>query len=721
MKIPEVDRCLLAVVSALVLSLSLFAPLQIFLNNTIESSQGFPLLFLIFLLISFVLIAVLYGIGRTVLRSMVLAMATFLSVVAFLESRIFFVLAEHLPFAGESIDWAKFAGLSRLELIAIAGVAILIRWVRRRQDAMYSIALFILLFHTAGFLYACGLQFDGIQRSAQNLPQTSSYFKDFYRLSRQRNVLHIVLDHAQGALFYEILLANWDRYSPVLEGFTVFPQAAGRYPGTYPSVSFYMTGRGPEPETDMVTALPFSHDHVRHALREHSIVNTLAGYGFQTFGFQAAVLYCEGAYTGCTARDLRAARPVKGMAAETAYTMATLLDVALFQSTPIVIRRLVYNHERWFLRQVLETKPSHSGILDLFLEKLVVDKRSGSYNYFHLAGGHPPIQFDENCQYVGIKEWNRENTRAQLSCDLLQLTRLAQKLQQLGIYDQTMIIVHGDHGSQWRTSLMNSLTGSIVSPEVIGSANPVLLVKPPRALGPLQFSAAPVSLGDLPATINDALVLGGDFPGVPMFRLEETAERERDYIWFEPTPEVFQEQALTMVKRFRIRGDLFNQYNWIPPDLSAWIEPPSTLSMDQENFSAFAQGFSTLEHHSRPVRWVDGKLARVYLSFPTDGPAQLAFECYVPPSIRSQSVRVAVNGSFVAMLEGRDLTASLRHVFPLPDDVPRRKVNVVEFTMAKAVRFETDVRHLSVLFASVGLEPQDPSSSGRFSRAGPAQ
>ena len=621
--IRRVDWRAIAIVSAFVLQVCFFTPLQVFLNNVSEFSADFAQLLLLFLLVSSGLIAVLYLAAGKLSSQIFLAAVTFLSVVAFIESRIFFGLAGHQPFDGDMIDWKPLSALSNVELAAILALALLFAVFRRRQELFYSVSLFILLFHSFGFLHATITRWDGIQQSARSVQDASPYFSDFYRLSRERNVIHIVPDHTQSSLVYEILTSDRARYEGVFDGFTLFTHAAGRYPSTSPSVLFYMTGRGPNPDMDVVASLPFTHEYIRKTLKEHSIVNTLAASGFKTFASLHNSLWTEGEYTAYMARNPFEGLPLKEAEGNTSSTFRKLLDVSLFQMTPIPVRRHIYNDEQWLLSRLFVKTHSISGVLDLFIEKLTTDERPGSYNYFHHAGGHPPIQFNENCNYVGPQKWNHENTRAQVTCTLLQLERLVQKLKQLGIYDQTMIIMNGDHGSQWRTPLMSTLTGDIVPPQVMSSANPVVLVKPLRIRGHLRFSRAPVSIGDVPTTISDALGLDGQFPGISMFQLSETAVREREYLWYKPRPEIFTEQALPLTSRYRIRGDIFNQYDWIPPYRNNLEEAPdnleeapAALTMDHPRFSRFTLGFSTLGGQERPARWVEGALARAYLSFP---------------------------------------------------------------------------------------------------------
>ena len=706
--IRRLDWRVIAIVSAFVSQVFFFAPLHVFLNNIVEFSVDFTHLLFLLLFVSSGLIAVLYLAAGRLPSQIFLAAVTFLSVVAFIEFSVLFGLAGHRPFDGTVVDWEALSMLLNIEIAVILGLAILIAVFRQRQELFYAVSVFILLFHGIGFLHTTVSKLGPIRQSARSVRHASLYYGDFHRLSRKRNVIHIVADSTQGALVYDILTSDVDRYSGVFDGFTLFTHASGRYPNTYPSVSFYMTGRAPDPGRDMVPSQPYTWDYVETMLREYSIVSTLADNGFRTFGYQFGNLYCAGMYTACTGGRIFDGLPIKsGAMANTISAALELLDVALFRVAPLVLRRHIYNGEQWFLSRLAIEPRAYSGILDLFIDKITTDDRPGSYNYFHHPGGHPPLQFDGRCNYVETRRPNYDNSRAQVSCFLSQLEHLIQKLKQLGVYDQTLIIVHADHGSPWPSPSIPfpSQVGTVIPGELMAIANPVIFVKPLRTRGHLKVSSAPVSIGDVPATINDAFTLSGEFPGIPLFQLDENAERERKYFSYDFLSRVSIFQALPNMRRYRIRGNLFNQYDWIVPNLSDVGESPSGLPMNHDNFRSFAVGFGGLETHGRPMRWVVGKLARVYLSFPTAGRAQLVFDTYVPPSITGQSMEVSINGRALAKWGGQELVGSKKRAILLPDDLPREKVNTIDFTMSKTVKFETDTRHLSVLFAYVGLEP----------------
>ncbi len=231
---------------------------------------------------------------------------------------------------------------------------------------------------------------------------------------------------------------------------------------------------------------------------------------------------------------------------------------------------------------------------------------------------------------------------------------------------------------------------------MVGTSSSLVLIKPIGARGPLRFSAAEATTGDIPATIADGLGLAGRFPGQSMFRLDGS-QRERQYLMYDDAERVWGMQSLPNLRRYRVRGDLFDARAWTEPAMSDVGDSPSALRMDENDFRSHAFGFGSLESQSRPSRWVTGTEARVFLSFPDGGKAQLALRAYVPPSIPGQSVKVSLNGHLLGELESRALASGMRLVMPVPDAVPRKKVNTIELQMAKAVKVPGDKRELAMV------------------------
>jgi hypothetical protein len=165
-------------------------------------------------------------------------------------------------------------------------------------------------------------------------------------------------------------------------------------------------------------------------------------------------------------------------------------------------------------------------------------------------------------------------------------------------------------------------------------------------------------------------------------------------------------QALSNLKRYRIRGNVFNERDWVLPDMESVAESPSQFKMDHAEFLVYSRGFSLLEQHRTPVRWVDGTSARVFLSPPGLGSISLVFESYVPPSISGQWMEISIDGRVIAKLDEEALKGN-RHTVSIPDDLLPAEEFDLEFKMAKTMSTPQDPRQLSVLFSYIGLEPEE--------------
>jgi hypothetical protein len=701
------DGSIILIVSALVLQVFFFAPLQVLLKNFGEFSVVFLGVFLVFLAMSVALIVVAYLLLRVLKFPFLAAILTFLSTVVFLESRFLLSLAQHQPFDGKSIDWQAIQWLSHIELgvIAAVGIGFMVLYKQTRFFSMLS--LFILIFVAGGFASTLFWNTAVVLDERQVETTESRYFDQFQLLSSQRNVIHIVPDQTQGAMVHDILTSDDGHYSEVFDGFTFFTQATGQYQGTYPSVLYYMTGEAPEPEADLTLSQPYTWDYIAETLEQHSIVSVLSDNGFNTFGFQFHPgLFCKGPYTACigTHDEVFAGVAVNSSERRFKLTIMKALDIALFQSTPIVLRQQVYDDGKWFVRKLDRSVPTHSGILETFSKNLRVVDGPDSYNYFHHAGAHAPLLFDKDCQYVGVQEINRENQQGQVRCTLSQLENMIRALKKEGVYDQTMIVINGDHGTPWLPPSYPGNSGLRISETMIGMSSTLLMIKPPQSTGPLVYSEKAVTIGDIPHTIAGVLGIDNDFSGIQMFSDQPAAGRERHYFSYDDSAKAHDLQALPNMTRYRIQGDVFDENDWVLPNNSMSSNSFSQIRMDDPEFSSHAEGFSILELHSVPSRWVDGKQARVFLEAPGEGSMALVFDCFVPAGIDAQWIEVSVAGRLIGRLE-EEVLQKARHVMPLPDDIPRTELIEIQFKMGKSRQFGEDLRQLSVMFSYIGLEP----------------
>ncbi len=706
MKKPLVDFEALIAAALLPLLTLLFIPLRIFVANTIEFPVELPDVALPLIVVSLLSMALLYGICRFGFwaRWMVLVPG----LLVFLESAVLFHLAGHRPFNGQLIDWSRLAWLSRLEMAALTVALVLALWVARlpnRNRVFHTAALFALLFQAVALASAAATRLSAADFTRKPSDSQSRYFEAFSRLSRRANVIEIVTDHTQGSLVYEILQADLARYQRSLPGFTLFAQTSGMFPGTYPAVPFLMTGVAPDLGDHVAQEVPFTHEHIQEILNQRSIVQDLKRAGFATYGAQVSTLYCSDGYDLCVGASVfDGSAPRLDHYQQIRSALLRLADLTLFRIAPIRWREEVYNKEQWLLRDHPEEARSLSGTLDYFVDHITAQNDSpGTFNFFHHQGGHPPIQFDGDCQFVGTRKWTKESTRGQLRCALTQLERLVAKLQEKGLYDQTMILMLGDHGSQWPTPMMTSMVTGI-APRVVTSANPLLLVKPPRARGPLTFSLAPAAQGDVPATIAAAFGLDrAPDGGRSVFDLKEDEGRERRYLFFLPDAGIFTSQTIPDVEPFLIHGNLFNPYNWTPPIRANVEDPPTRLELKEESALRFAQGVGRVEEGG--WRWVEGRLARVYLAAPPRGRWRLAISCSAPRQLGKQSLTVRFNGRQVARFDRARLPEKADWLrVDLPSDLEVKPANVIELALGQSFQPPEGKREYSLRLRAVALE-----------------
>lgn len=699
----------LLIVSAFVLQVFFFTPIHVISQNVGEFPVPFVNILAVHLALALALILVVFLVVRILELHILTAALTFFSLVAFLESWLFYRFAAHQPLSEEIVDWQELQGLSSIELAVALVAAVVLVVFRKRIQLLARLSLSILVLLIFGFAYDTVSKIDELFPEQQTTVENSPYLDNFYRLSSERNVIHIVPDQAQGAMLNDILSTDYENYGRVFDGFTSFTQAVGGFESSYPAMVFNMSGESPDPVFDLIREQPFTMDYIEEVLRERSILTVLAQNSFKMFGFQFnPEVFCKGPYTACSGsqEQVFTGVPLNDPRWRLAVAVVTSWDLALFRMTPLKLRALIHDDGRWFAKKMAAFGSSRSGVIEVFTKRLQVEDSPGTYNYFHHAGARPPLLFDRNCKLVGSRAVNSYTQGEQLRCMLKQLGEMIGVLKQAGVYDQTMIVINGGLGTKGFAESVKARTGNGVSPSLMGKASTLLLIKPPGANGPLAFSDKPATVGDVPATIMNGLGLKSGFPGEVLFGRDLAAARERDYFTDESSDKVPALQTLPNLSRYRIQGNVFDERAWVLPVTAGEGRYLSQLRVDHPEFATHSEGFGALEQHRVPVRWVDGDQARVFLSPPLSGPVNLEFDSYVPSEITGQSMEIRVNGTKVVTLDQMALSEN-QHRVPLPAILPREQLLEIEFTMKKTMFTGDDMRQLSVLFSYIGLVSSD--------------
>jgi hypothetical protein len=469
---------------------------------------------------------------------------------------------------GRGIDWAKNAWHGWADGALWAGLLVLSALFSRK---VYRIAFWGSAAVTAVLLASLlitSLQNPETWEAKEKARRPLVPPEEIFEFSTRSNIIQLVLDGFESDIFSELLAENPDRYAGSMPGFTFYREAMGVFPTTYMSVPAFLSGRVYINEVAM-------RRFVLEVNRGKTIFNELYDRGYETHLVEASRFT-----KGCRrSHEYQIAVPYGGTERQNLRSKsAQMLDMSLFRHAPHFLKKYIYNHQTWLFLRLLSRKDrwlnleyfSHAAFLDDLISHASPKGDQPVYKYIHLMTSHFPIVIDRDCQYAGEIPATRENIRIQARCVFAQVLRFLDMLKSAGIYDSSLIIIQSDHGKGHEIAWANAegpgeSAGAIdgVGLGVIaGSALALLLVKPPQDMGLFRVSPAPVTLIDIPATINSVLSIEARFGGRSVFEVAPDEARERRFYFYEWRHENWKSTYLPRVDEYVVSGSVFDRNSW---------------------------------------------------------------------------------------------------------------------------------------------------------------
>jgi hypothetical protein len=466
-----------------------------------------------------------------------------------------FLLWDYGPLDGRAIPWSAMSRFGIIDgLVWAGGLAAAFVFARRLLKVAGPAAL-VLLAVQLGYGAALFLR----QPETPSFKQYSIDETGRFSFSSRKNVILIVLDSFQTDAF-DTIVRESPQIAAGFDGFTYFRNALGGYPFTELSVALMLTGRYYD------NSLPFER-WKKTAFLPRSLPAVLKANGWEVD------LYPKISYSLYYTPDV-ASNFVRGTPrAERMLDLAYIFDLGLFRSVPHYFKRSIYNDRDWFVRRIyLSTRKVRKGressprlvgrtirrkpwkkrlfstqaflkgqdvkFVDTMLHDSRPDLDRNAFKLYHLGGAHIPLVIDENLEYVPMKV-SRESYLKAATASLKLMALFLDRLRRLGIHDDALIFIVGDHGAGFQgqelhlgPQMAGAAPGDALTQPARINALPLVLVKPSGASGPLRTSDAPVSLADIPITAFRALGLDVDAPGEPMFAVGADAIRERRYLMY---------------------------------------------------------------------------------------------------------------------------------------------------------------------------------------------
>lgn len=404
--------------------------------------------------------------------------------------------------------------------------------------------------------------------TTDRFPAYKAYSPDrsgLMEFSSQRNIVLMVVDEFQCDVFSDVM-ARFPETTAVFDGFTHFENAVAPSSQTFPSVPALLTERVYD------NSLP-TPTFVEETFLSHSLPRALRKGGLRTELFQAingTVFMSPEVADNAIPREF------------SVFLTYQVIKFGVVRSSPVWLKRLVFGFEARQQLKAREEDPNARNKVwfakgrthpwdmwsfrDRIGEATVADKPA-TFKFVHLEGTHVPIRFDEALEPVQV-DYSRDSVVAQAAGVSLMISEYLETMKDLGIYDNALIFIVGDHGSGRAEDMWlrpdDPSDGAFNQIKARGC--PLFLAKPIGASSDgIAVSSAPVALTDIPVSVLDALGLpplsdGGASAPRPVFSISESDERIRrysSYIW-----ERFDALYLPPMQEFIIDGDVRDDAAW---------------------------------------------------------------------------------------------------------------------------------------------------------------
>ena len=355
------------------------------------------------------------------------------------------------------------------------------------------------------------------------LSNNEEFDSEVFEFSSKLNLVHLLPDGFQGDIVREVLEQHPEIEAEFV-GFTLSTNHVGQFQGTAPSLPTILNGK----RFDLSAGHSFK--RLMREINESSYLRHLADAGFRLDFVTPSKVYCLEGAASCVVRPFSHGY-FKYHGIE--YSLRLITDLTLFRHLPMYLKERVYSDGSWLLTDTVldETSRFPDPVIREWVDHMSVSDETPRFKWYHFNGTHAPARWTADCEFVEGLERSRENYNGQTLCVLRGIGRFLRRLKELNVYDQTAIVISGDHGCNVPA---DDLTGEVVHttflrPSFFGHARPAFLIKQRDHREPLKYSDRPTTMIDLAPTALDLVGLSGEFEGVSALRGDPDPERKRTY------------------------------------------------------------------------------------------------------------------------------------------------------------------------------------------------
>ena len=305
-----------------------------------------------------------------------------------------------------------------------------------------------------------------------------------YEYSAHENVMVFVLDRLDYKYIKQVM--NKDpQFFERLDGFTGYNNAISATARTRPALNQLMTGC-----EDLAYTAPIDEFYKDSWTQDgKDILRDLHTENYTTeFYTDINALFSDPEYVKKYVSNSNVgAKEIKNVP-----MLSKLLELSAYRYAPICIKPFYWADTNYFNQNVLISDVAATYVYDDAayadgFKTAVSDREKNNFKLYHFDGPHAPYTLNSD----GTRSETNTSVEEQLMGCMNILYNAFDRMKELGIYDDTAIIITGDHGAhQGDTEPVKAgtLTG--------------IFYKPPKSSGTkLKWSSAQVSTLNIPATI----------------------------------------------------------------------------------------------------------------------------------------------------------------------------------------------------------------------------
>lgn len=439
-----------------------------------------------------------------------------------------------------------------VNLLIWLGIFVVVFWIKRifKKEWLTIVKFLSLAMVVMQLAGGISVLLSGLNADIKN--DMSDYFSTdgLYEVASEDNVIIFVLDKYDEAYMEQVLEVEPDFLKP-LQGFTYFPDTVSQFSRTYPSITYMLTN-------NTFFDAPSHSDYYDWAFDNCPFWKQLEEQEYATYFYEETPKFI-----GESVRKTASNYVEQGICIKEKISLSgcfrSVQLISLFRTMPYALKdyysytaeginSLVIEKREWEESPYIVDDADIKENLDTVGLMIGDDKKA--FRFIHMFGAHPPYSLNKNGERV--KE-SKDLYLEQYMGSFRIVFDYLQKLQDIGKYDDSTIIITADHGKNFETG--ESLPENV---------NIILFIKPKGAgMGQLKYSSIYASQNDLIPTMEALLGMKEDSKaGINLFSDEAENKDRIRFHYFHVVDKTVQKFTRT----YEIKGNSLDFNNWIETD-----------------------------------------------------------------------------------------------------------------------------------------------------------